>query len=527
MLTLAVGALVLAARPSLQTSPASPEVPRPAERVILVPLDSRPAAGQFAQMIGAMASVETKLPPYDSLGRFTRPGSPERILAWLGAQDLSGVTALVVSADMIAYGGLIASRENDVSAKLATDRLRRLVRLKRLKAPNAKLYIFASTMRLIPTATKAAAPYRLVLAKYEETKDRYERTLDAALLPDLARLKPKVPPAQIARYEATRQRNVGVEKALIHLSAGPEVDYVIMGQDDAKPDGPHIGENARLRTTATNLGLAKKIFFCEGIDQHANVLMSRALLATRGWSPRVRVVYSDPAGKDLFALYESKTIEASLADQLEASGATLAGPGEPYDYSLYLNTPGRSEEAFRAWVRSLKDEVDQGFPVAVADINFGADGASDRAVYDAVVENGRAMRLLSYAGWNTAGNTMGTAIPAANVYLFARKYGTEPLERETAQREFPPSPPGGRLRLPPLHPPRREPDARPAGRLARRGLRRALPRDRPLRARRPPVAHPGGLRFAVQGPQVFRRDRELRLSRARAGAGVPALAPGV
>ena len=29
-----------------------------AERVILIPLDNRPAAGQFAQMIGAMADVQ-------------------------------------------------------------------------------------------------------------------------------------------------------------------------------------------------------------------------------------------------------------------------------------------------------------------------------------------------------------------------------------------------------------------------------------------------------------------------------------
>jgi hypothetical protein len=46
------------------------------------------------------------------------------------------------------------------------------------------------------------------------------------------------------------------------------------------------------------------------------------------------------------------------------------------------------------------------------------------------------MRLLSFAGWNTAGNTVGTAIPAANVYLLAKRTQVDPLQREIAQREF-------------------------------------------------------------------------------------------
>ena len=47
------------------------------------------------------------------------------------------------------------------------------------------------------------------------------------------------------------------------------------------------------------------------------------------------------------------------------------------------------------------------------------------------------MRLLSFAGWNTAGNTVGTSIPAANVLLAARRdIEVDPLHREIAQRTF-------------------------------------------------------------------------------------------
>jgi len=42
----------------------------------------QPAAGQFAQMIGNIAGIDVRQPPYEDLGRFTNPGSPEAILAW-------------------------------------------------------------------------------------------------------------------------------------------------------------------------------------------------------------------------------------------------------------------------------------------------------------------------------------------------------------------------------------------------------------------------------------------------------------
>jgi hypothetical protein len=216
---------------------------------------------------------------------------------------------------------------------------------------------------------------------------------------------------------------------------GP-VDYLIIGQDDAKPDGPQIQENAKLREFAKYIELDEKAYFCEGIDQHGNILVSRAILSDLNFKPKVRIVYSDGDGKKAYALYESKPIEESLADQLFASGAVHVKTGEEFDYTLYVNTPKRRRNTFQAFMRNLKDEIDQGFPVAVADINFGVDGTSDEELFAGLSEERRAHKLLAFAGWNTAGNTIGTAIPAANVFLSGRALETDALPREVAQREF-------------------------------------------------------------------------------------------
>ncbi len=416
--------------------PQEPVVPAPLPKILLIPLDGRPAAGQFAKMIGAMAGYEVVLPPQNLLGRFTEEAQTDKIFEWLTAQDMTNVKALVASADMVAYGGLIQSRVTSVDSTTAIQRLRRLVTFAAKQEDSLKFYIFASNMRLTPTATIKNAPFRMNLAKYEEIKDKFERTGDKSLLSKLKNLKAMVPMEEIQRYENTRNRNFEVIRTLMRIVKTSPVDYLIVGQDDAKPDGPQIQENAKLREFAKHLELGDKAYFCEGIDQHGNILVSRAILSDLNFHPKVRIVYSDGDGKKAFALYESKPIEDSLADQLFASGAKHVNPGEEFDYTLYVNTPGRRRNTFQAFMRNLKDEVDQGFPVAVADINFGVDGTSDEELFAGLSEERRAHKLLAFAGWNTAGNTMGTAIPAANVFLSGRALETDALSREVAQKEF-------------------------------------------------------------------------------------------
>ncbi|MDR3689830.1 MAG: DUF4127 family protein [Fimbriimonas sp.] len=404
-------------------------------RILLVPLDSRPAAGQFAQMIGRIDGVDVRMPPFETLGRFTTPGNSDRILDWLEDQDMSDVTSIVASTDMICYGGLIASRIYDVSSVVAARRINRLLDIKR-RFPRVKLYLFSSTMRLAPTATMKASKFRLRLARYEELKDMAFRNGDANARIQMLALKKKIPIGEIEQYELTRQRNHRLQRLLIQLTKDALIDFLVIGQDDAKPFGPHVPETEDLKQLVRQYSLGWKVYFCEGVDQHSTVLLSRALLKEADWTPRVRVVFSDEEGRLTFANFESQRIEQSLSEQLLASGARPVGKDGLYDYTLYLNTPGRRETQFKKFVENLKSDLDKGEPTAVADINFANDGTADPELFDALWDQDRLTRLLSYAGWNTAGNTIGTAIPAANIYLLAKRSDVDPLVREVAQREF-------------------------------------------------------------------------------------------
>jgi hypothetical protein len=406
-----------------------------ADRILLVPLDTRPAAGQFAQMIARIAGEDLRMPPYELLGRFTTPGSPDEILTWLRAQDLSKVDTLIVSSDMLCYGGLIASRANNVSAAVAESRLNALAEIRR-NFPRLRLYVFSATMRLTPTATRQAAPWRLRLARYEELLDRFRRLKITSLQPEVDALRLSIPPTSLAAYEKARSRDLEVQRHLVQLAHAGDLDYLVISEDDAQPYGPQIADTIDLENQVTHLGVAGRVYFCEGIDQDASVLVSRALLQFSNWFPRVRVVYSDPLGRRKYASYETKPIELSLQDQLLASGARYVKPGEDYDYTLFVNTPKRREEPFADWLKDIQTEVDLGLPVAVADVNLAYDGTADQELFDGLSASSRMTKLLAFAGWNTAGNSLGTAIPEANVYLLAKKLNVDPLNRELAQREF-------------------------------------------------------------------------------------------
>ncbi len=406
-----------------------------ANRILLVPVDSRPAPGQFAQMIGKIDGIDVRMPPFGTLGRFTTPGNPDRILDWLESQDMSDVSALIASTDMIAYGGLIASRIYDVSSVVAARRMTRLLDIKR-RNPRTKLYLFSSTMRLAPTATLKASKFRMKLARYEELKDMAARNGDPYARPQMVALRKKIPLGEIEQYELTRQRNHKLQKTLIQMTKDSLVDFLVIGQDDARPYGPHVAETEEMRQMVKQYALAWKVYFCEGVDQHSIVLLSRALLKESNWTPRVRVVYSDEAGKNAYANFESKKIDESLSEQLLASGARPIGKDGEFDYTLYLNSPNRREAPFKRFLENLKNDLDKGEPTAVADINLGNDGTADPQLFQALWDQDRLTHLLSYAGWNTAGNTIGTSIPAANIYLLAKRTGVDPLVREVAQREF-------------------------------------------------------------------------------------------
>src|SRR5919199_6444104 len=99
-------------------------------RIGLIPLDGRPANTRYPAMIAAIAGAELVLPPTELLSSFRTPSRCDALGAWL--RDVaSSLDAVIVSFEMLGYGGLISSRITDEAADAIIARLSMLRDLKR------------------------------------------------------------------------------------------------------------------------------------------------------------------------------------------------------------------------------------------------------------------------------------------------------------------------------------------------------------------------------------------------------------
>ncbi|HVF29156.1 MAG TPA: DUF4127 family protein, partial [Pyrinomonadaceae bacterium] len=213
-----------------------------AARVLLIPLDARPPCLQFPIMQGLIADAEVVAPPREMLGRFTAPGDTEQIAVWVRAQDLTRFDAVIVSIDMLAYGGLVASRVYRTPPDEAMKRLD-LIREIRRRAPRLPVYAFNVMMRLAPTADGVNEAYREKLSKWAELSP--ERTKGAELGEQVARLEREIPAAALDDYKQARARNLAVNLAGVEMTGKRIIDYLILAQDDAKPRGVHVADRER------------------------------------------------------------------------------------------------------------------------------------------------------------------------------------------------------------------------------------------------------------------------------------------
>lgn len=409
--------------------------------ITLLPIDDRPAVGQFAQMIGAVADHKVTLPPKDLLGRFTTPGDTARIELWLKSQDYSKTDALIVSVDMLAYGGLVASRTHKVTFDEAKKRLE-FFRWFKAKYPRVPIYAFSVIMRVAPTATAATRGVHDKLARWAELKDRTPKSGDKKLEAELDQLTKELAPSVIDDYLTARKRDLQINLAMLDLVKSGTVNEMILLQDDARQFGLHRQDQSVLRAKLKDLGLESKVPIYNGTDEGSLSLVSRAVLDKFLYKLRVAVIYSSEKSRDVIAPYEDHPLQFTVENQIRAAGGIPVSEFDQSDYRLFVNAPGTSEEEFDLFLKKLLKELKENRHIALADVLFAAphhSGADERIIAALKREN-LFDRFAGYAAWNTAGNTLGTAIPHANMRVFFRSKLNDRADRaartEAAHLEF-------------------------------------------------------------------------------------------
>ena len=407
-----------------------------ATRILFIPLDNRPPCLQFTVRMGQIGNAQVVTPPVALLGRFTTPGQSGKILDWLDQQDLRQFDAAIISLDMLAYGGLVASRVYDVDI---TEALRRVAVIGKLRkrAPKLKIYGQSVVMRLAPTADGKNEAYRAKLADWAEISV----ATDADSKAHTVRLEQEIPAEGLLNYKQARQRNLRINQRAIELVKTGAIDYLLLSQDDAKPQGIHVADRESLTADINRLKLTAKIAVQPGADEVSMLLLARALNRKANFLPTVKAVYSSDALANTVMPFEDKPLRQTVSYHIRATGSREVTTDADADVLFYVFASRKEAGRADSFADEIAQKLAQKKRIIVADIDPKGDvQGGDTDFTEALEKRTILPELSSYASWNTAGNTIGTALPQGVIFtlvehkLLAKKTAVNRIR--TAQNWF-------------------------------------------------------------------------------------------
>ncbi|MCM1985112.1 DUF4127 family protein [Lyngbya confervoides] len=398
-------------------------------KLVYLPLDERPCNLVYPQMIAELIpDLSLVAPTPHQLGQKKRPANPDALGQWL-TQAVMDCQIALISLEMLVYGGLLPSR---LHLHPQDTLLERLHRLRSLKQQVPHLRIFASNLIMRTPHYNSSeeepdyyASYGAAIFRWGWLTDQFEREgLSPKEQEELQGLQASIPPADLADYRDRRSKNRAVNLAAIDLVNEGTLDFLAIPQDDSAPYGFTAQDQQRVVQKISQHRLQRQIHLYPGADEVGCTLLARAYQQLLGQRRKLYPLFSAVGAEQIIPLYEDRPLGESLKSHLLAAGAQWAPSPDTADAVIAINTPGKKmQEAWdqktqdityssyrnlRFFVDQIQQLVNQGIPVAIADVAFANGGDTelvqlldDHQIWD---------DLLAYTGWNTTCNTLGTTL---------------------------------------------------------------------------------------------------------------------
>ena len=381
----------------------------------LVPLDDRPANLLFVEQIARIGRPQEPLqtPPRAMLGRLYRPGDSDRIIEWAQESVEPGDT-LFVSADMWLYGGLVASRTAAIDETTGKERLKAL---EEIGGSGVTVHVLATIPRLSLRTSDEEAPHESTLSKWAAKADlpSVEQMLESRASGASVPYPEDVPPEIVDEYLRVRARNVSTIQELVEMTRIGFIDSLVLGQDDSNKTGLHRYEQEEIRRGITGNDVSDKVTLLSGIDELTMSMVSGIWSERSGISPRVKVIYSDPAAADQVPPLESLPLEMMIRQHLELSGAQMVQEDPEVELYIYVpysqpwKVPGEERRPeSEAFVATVREAMKSSPGLAVADLSLV--NRMDPFLAESALKELDLFELEGFASWNTPANTVGTVV---------------------------------------------------------------------------------------------------------------------
>lgn len=427
-------------------------------KVVYLPLDERPCNLKYPQQLAAMTDIELHVPSRILLGNKKKPANVVEIQKWL-MQVTKDSDYLILSLDMLVYGGIVPSRLHYITKEECGKRLDVIEELKR-QNPQLKIYAFNLIMRVPGYNSSDEEPdyYEIYgenissYGKLLDKKSRGELTEQEANLLQL--LHHEIPNEVIADFIGRRQVNAFTNEYAIDMVDQGMIDSLIIPLDDNAEYGFSSQEQSKLLCKVEKMNLLDQIAIYPGADEIGCTLLAKVFCDARQYTPALFIRYSSTKGPFIIPKYEDRSLQESIKSHITAMGGVIVDHSGDADAILFTHSPAVSQSGvaepnqafserhrsyfsevnYREFVLAMKYYSGKNKVLGIADV--ATCNGSDQTLMFTLKKQGLLERIDSYAGWNTSGNTLGTVIAHTIIEAYYQQQPDKEKERRRKSREF-------------------------------------------------------------------------------------------
>lgn len=401
------------------------------KKILLLPLDERPCNYHYPAMM-PKTNCELILPPQDIMGYKKTAADTDKISKWL-LENVSKADALILSLDMLIYGGIVPSRLHHTDVDTLIKRADIVKELRRIK-PQLKIYAFELIMRCPDYNTSDEEPdyygeYGGDIHKYGKYSHIEKlRELTSEEKADFELVKSRVPSEYLDDFITRRKANIAVLMHNLEFIKDGTFDYFVVPQDDSAVYGFTAVDQVTVREFFKTNILHLKTAMYPSADEIGLTLLARAVSEINDVKLKVYVKYASEKGKYLIPEYEDRIISETVKYHILTAGCVQVYSLMEADIVLAVNAapialrlgdpnwtiPYDIERNLAEFVNYIEYAKSQNKTVAIADVAI-----LNRADIElTALLNSRDLlyKVDAYAAWNTSSNTIGTTLCQAILY---------------------------------------------------------------------------------------------------------------
>lgn len=423
------------------------------KKIMYVSLDERPCNYNYANyMLEDCKDVKLLEPPLSILGNKKHPANYELLKKYI-LENINDCYGLVISIDMLLYGGIVPSRLHNNNQDELKERLN-LIRIIKKENPNLHIYAFSLIMRCPQYNSSDEEPDYYEFCGYDIFKYgeiSHKMSLNIATDEEKEQLKYHYEKCKgyFEEYVSRRKINSDMNIETIKLLHENIIDFLVFPQDDSSLYGLISLDQQKVSKEIKNMGLENQILIYPGADEVGMVLISRMINHINNKKPNIYVEYATPKGHLFVPMFEDREIYKTIQKQILSSGCELCDDINKADGVFMFNTPTLDIEDANitegqcdvligekrnidGFINKIKNYLSENKKVSIADvakINRG-----DVELVSKLSRENLLFDLAGYSGWNTSSNTLGTAL--AHLVININYGNSKALKKHIALRIY-------------------------------------------------------------------------------------------